>query len=271
MLAKIYSNRSTVTLVVLAAIAVGVTLFFKLPIALYPKASKPQVYFGIPIKGSSGEEFYQNFGKEIEASAKSIKKVTKVEGRYQSRMIRYTATFDWGVDSETAKAEVQKMMASYTSRFPSDWGNVWYWFGGGEGSRIIYTAYSDTYAVADLEKLLRDKVVPRASQIEGASEVWMAEVNKKYIHVILKPDRLLHFGVTAAQVRSSLAKHELDSSIGSIQQKSGSDYKISVAMQEDKMESLKDIIVSFSSSEPCLLYTSPSPRDKRQSRMPSSA
>ena len=32
-----------------------------------------------------------------------------------------------------------------------------------------------------------------------------------------------------------------------------------------------DIQGCFSLSNPCLLYTSPSPRDKRQSRMPSSA
>ena len=31
------------------------------------------------------------------------------------------------------------------------------------------------------------------------------------------------------------------------------------------------VVVSAMSGETCLLYTSPSPRDKRQSRMPSSA
>ena len=37
----------------------------------------------------------------------------------------------------------------------------------------------------------------------------------------------------------------------------------------DKYEG--DVIVSKEKIEDCLLYTSPSPRDKRQSRMPSSA
>jgi len=106
MLTKIYSNRSTIVILVVSAFVMGISLFFKLPIALYPQASKPEVYFGIPISGTSGEEFYENFGKDIEASAKAIKHVTKVEGKYQSGHIRYTATFDWGVDSETAKSEL---------------------------------------------------------------------------------------------------------------------------------------------------------------------
>ena len=33
----------------------------------------------------------------------------------------------------------------------------------------------------------------------------------------------------------------------------------------------KEILYHLSKAYPCLLYTSPSPRDKRQSRMPSSA
>ena len=36
-------------------------------------------------------------------------------------------------------------------------------------------------------------------------------------------------------------------------------------------EANRDRILEEAPTEPCLLYTSPSPRDKRQSRMPSSA
>ena len=41
-----------------------------------------------------------------------------------------------------------------------------------------------------------------------------------------------------------------------------------------KMRPIKDILAKIKvpdSNKACLLYTSPSPRDKRQSRMPSSA
>ena len=44
--------------------------------------------------------------------------------------------------------------------------------------------------------------------------------------------------------------------------------KIKVVTNEDIFDALHDI---NSKSNYCLLYTSPSPRDKRQSRMPSSA
>ena len=43
-----------------------------------------------------------------------------------------------------------------------------------------------------------------------------------------------------------------------------------IGLNESK-ERLRDWLLSLEASTGCLLYTSPSPRDKRQSRMPSSA
>ena len=40
---------------------------------------------------------------------------------------------------------------------------------------------------------------------------------------------------------------------------------------EEEMNETEAMADTFSTDDPCLLYTSPSPRDKRQSRMPSSA
>ena len=54
----------------------------------------------------------------------------------------------------------------------------------------------------------------------------------------------------------------------------GHEVKISSEFKEHHNEDSKYIIKNWLFSSPeysCLLYTSPSPRDKRQSRMPSSA
>ena len=48
--------------------------------------------------------------------------------------------------------------------------------------------------------------------------------------------------------------------------------KIEIAVSDDKADEVVEAIsTSANSNKICLLYTSPSPRDKRQSRMPSSA
>ena len=46
---------------------------------------------------------------------------------------------------------------------------------------------------------------------------------------------------------------------------------IQATLETNTVKNKPDYIKNFIQSNSCLLYTSPSPRDKRQSRMPSSA
>ena len=65
------------------------------------------------------------------------------------------------------------------------------------------------------------------------------------------------------QVNSSASNDGLDGTLRRVQDGSGKNSAISLSQSEAKVHG--DLTVT------CLLYTSPSPRDKRQSRMPSSA
>ena len=56
--------------------------------------------------------------------------------------------------------------------------------------------------------------------------------------------------------------------IKAVSSKAGIGHAIDYVTKKEKTE---EKLVSGLHCEPCLLYTSPSPRDKRQSRMPSSA
>ena len=48
-------------------------------------------------------------------------------------------------------------------------------------------------------------------------------------------------------------------------------FKKKLSVKNTKYSQIKKISIKYKKPVPCLLYTSPSPRDKRQSRMPSSA
>ena len=49
------------------------------------------------------------------------------------------------------------------------------------------------------------------------------------------------------------------------------DYKLDARDTQTIVQQMKFIHAQYYQNDSCLLYTSPSPRDKRQSRMPSSA
>ena len=78
----------------------------------------------------------------------------------------------------------------------------------------------------------------------------MADINSKF-----------DIGVTTGPIRGSRKVH-----VGA---QSGSGVR--VAMREIDLEGGEPSIRVYDTSGPCLLYTSPSPRDRTRSRMPSSA
>ena len=64
----------------------------------------------------------------------------------------------------------------------------------------------------------------------------------------------------------------LDKSRTSLMGKIGNVFKGSFDINDDLFDELEEVLITSDIGvEACLLYTSPSPRDKRQSRMPSSA
>ena len=70
-------------------------------------------------------------------------------------------------------------------------------------------------------------------------------------------------------VVSSLGKGLASASLGAILQARG--YKIKLRKLDPYLNVDPGTMSPYQHGECCLLYTSPSPRDKRQSRMPSSA
>ena len=70
---------------------------------------------------------------------------------------------------------------------------------------------------------------------------------------------------------------EITTKLSEIESRSTVDYSSQIAVLEEKVAKLENADTSHDHNfehehdNTCLLYTSPSPRDKRQSRMPSSA
>ena len=46
---------------------------------------------------------------------------------------------------------------------------------------------------------------------------------------------------------------------------------LGLAVEDDQAQYARELIAAYNVALPCLLYTSPSPRDRQKSRMPSSA
>ena len=90
-------------LVILAIVAIGVTQFVKIPIALYPDTSQSVLLASLSPQGYTPEDFKSRYGKNIEAKLLALDGVTQVEGTYNYRQAKWKVTFDWGFKEKEAK------------------------------------------------------------------------------------------------------------------------------------------------------------------------
>ena len=107
-----------------------------------------------------------------------------------------------------------------------------------------------------LYKFLNDKFAYEVKKIEPAladAESWEEELSKK------SDDE---YEMLLMQLGASTAKLKPEHFLASLYSKQNDD---------DFAETLDDTLLEIAKDNTCLLYTSPSPRDQRGSRMPSSA
>ena len=122
---------------------------------------------------------------------------------------------------------------------------------------------------ADLYNLTAEQVIPLERMAEKSAKNMIEGINKSKEIPFEKVLFALGIRFVGETVAKKLAKH-----FKSIDNLMAADMETLISVDEigDRIaESIQEFSNDLSNILFCLLYTSPSPRDKRQSRMPSSA
>ncbi len=245
MLKKFYANSSAAILIIFAVVVCGLIEFTRLPVALYPMTSKPVVVVRMYIPDMAPQEYYSRYGDNTEEILRQVENVVKVNSEYKDDSAEYQVTFDWGVKPEEAKGDVMRSLASVESSFPRHWGHFRYWFKGGEGAMTIASVTSDELTPQELSELLNDSLVPRLRAIEEFSSIWIKRFDQKKIEIIFYPDRLMASGVTPDEVGQALRANEYNSSLGSVDFKTGESRQVILAEKSRSLADVKQTLVGI--------------------------
>ncbi len=242
MFAKFIRNRSGVLLIIAGVLIGGFLQFFSLPVALYPRASKPELSVYVWPKGQTSASFRNQYGLDIEAALQGVRNVEKVQARYQPWMVEFTAEYDWGTDSDTAKSDARAALSGIESKFPREWQTA-YRFDGTEGSTLYLMVSSDKLSEFEISKLVADPIRTTLSSIEGMQVPWVSTFDRKDVIVELKPERLSEFGLDPSQIREALLRREFDQSLGSIKYDESGDKQVTVSKKFRNLAEIANTLV----------------------------
>ena len=148
--------------------------------------------------------------------------------------------------------------------------------GQNEAKRACAIALRNQWRRQQLTGPLKDEILPKNILMIGPTGVGKTEISRRLAKLADAPfikveaTKFTEVGYVGRDVEQ-IIRDLVEISINSTKEKMGKEVKAKA--EKNAEEKILDILVSKTSSEStsCLLYTSPSPRDQRGSRMPSSA
>ena len=102
--------------------SLGIYFGFKLPISLFPNATRPSVLISFSHVDISSNYFYREYGKEIESKVYSIDnkevKVKNLKIHAGTQSTNFLITFDWGNDEKQVKLVTDRAVQNVLPKLP---------------------------------------------------------------------------------------------------------------------------------------------------------
>lgn len=242
MLKKFYGNFSAVIFLVVVICGVGLFQFFRLPIALYPKTSRPKLNIAVSSSGLSTEDFKERYGNEVEAKILSLKEVEKVTGTYSSNGADWDVEFTWGYDEDKATTELKSILAGIESQFPREWGGFSINTRQDESNEVLFTIHSKILSEDDLYQVLDSKLSPLLQKVKGLDGAGVTRPFDHEIRITLDGTKLLQWGVYPGDLREVLQEKKEDLSLGRLDLKEGGKFNFYVPT---KNRTVDDVAKTF--------------------------
>jgi HAE1 family hydrophobic/amphiphilic exporter-1 len=212
----IFSRKTGFLLLVVLLCVTGVLLITQLPVQLYPRTQRPRVRVWIEHPGYTAVDFSTEFADSIESQLLAVEGVDILEVQYGGDQSEFSLTFNWQVDSEGAKADVESAMNTIKSVLPADFQDSYRvrFFSGENAGYLMMGVSSPGTSPEDLYRLLITGVQPKLNQVEDAELVEIFNVEDIEAEVTLRQPDMLAYGLTISDVDAALRQGYLPESLG---------------------------------------------------------
>jgi len=239
MLKFILKKPTGFILLTLVLIATGVGVFFELPVMMYPRTRRPRIQINLNHPGISAVDFQSQYAESIESRLMSLESLDMLETTYSTDQSRFDMTFNWDVDSDQARVDVESLMVSVNASLPAiirDSYSVRYREGENAGY-LIMGLTSETLPSEELYQALKTNMEPRLQRIQDLEEIGFYNTQRLIAEITLDPYKMLAYGITINDVDNAMQQSFQSGPIGSLSTEDG---RFSVRLKKDR-ENLSEL------------------------------
>ena len=198
-----------------ALLLAGILSFSRMDVVNNPDIEFPAVNVSISQPGAAPTEIENQITQRVESAVRSINGVKSINSTASEGNSNTFIEFEIGIDPNDAVSEVKNAVDQIRGSLPD--GIIEPRVTKEEiagGFLGIYAVEADDMTIEQLSWFIDDTIAKRLLAVEG-----MAEVNRfagvdREIEVIINPERMQAFGVTASQVNNALRMSNIDAAGG---------------------------------------------------------
>jgi len=203
----IFVVRPVATILIwLGVVLAGLLARHQLPIAPLPRIEFPIIYVQAALPGASPEVMASSVAMPLERALGTISGVTEMTSRSTEGSTRITMQFALDRDVYQASNDVQGAINAALASLPSGMSKAPTYRRVNPSAAPIMTLAltSDTATAGALYDLASNVLEQRLAQVPGVGEVQIGGSSLPAVRVDLKPNALLHYGVSLDQVRQAI-------------------------------------------------------------------
>ncbi|MEW6595893.1 MAG: efflux RND transporter permease subunit [Pseudomonadota bacterium] len=208
-------NPIPVAIVFAALTIMGLLAYSRLPIKQYPNVNFPVVSVSVTQAGAAPEEMENQVTRPVENAIAGVVGVKHIASTVTLGASSTGIEFELGSDMQKATDDVRTAIDRIRANLPSTIDAPRVQRIDVDSAPILtYAVHSDSLSPSELAWFVDDTVSRRLQAQKGVAQVARVGGDDREINVILNPDRMRAFGVTAPQVSQAVSLFSADDTGG---------------------------------------------------------
>lgn len=209
------------TMIYVALIAISVLFIPRLDQAMFPEIDMPYLMVSVECGDADPESIEIQVAKKLEDVISSVENLNKMTSYSRNGDCFIFLEFNYGTDLDDAESDVTSV-TSMISRYLPSWVDdvkVFQMNSMLTSGSIMTLSLAGPYSLPELKSMAETEIEPYISRIEGVGQVRVDGGGDREYHVVMDPNRLQAYNLSATSVISALANTNVIGSGGELTEK----------------------------------------------------
>jgi len=243
----------TFAMVYIIAISSGFFGLSQLKLDLFPDITFPIIGILTDYTGVGPEDIENTITRPLEETVVSVENLETITSWSKSGSSTLLLEFDWETDMDQAEINVRKMIDFVRGYLPDEASQpITFAFNPSMQPIMFFTVSSDNIGMAELRKLITDRVEPALERIDGVASVGTSGGLERQIRVLIDPRKIAAHSVSLQSIIQTLGMENLQIP-GGIVDDEHTEYTVRTYGEFENVDQISNTVIGMQNGSPIFL------------------